>query len=76
MRRECRERFPLHLELHAGSLTSGSFGGGGGGYVPGIPGACATHNFAYLVRLVFDSVKCFEKLTEHGSYTAQNLKAI
>ena len=26
---------------------------GGGGNVPGIPGACATHNFTYLVRSPF-----------------------
>ena len=33
-----------------GSLTSVSFEIGGGGNVPGIPGACATCNFTYLVR--------------------------
>ena len=33
-----------------GSLTSGFFEVGGGENVPGIPGACATRNFAYLVR--------------------------
>ena len=33
-----------------GSLTSGFHEVGGGKNVPGIPGACATHNFAYLVR--------------------------
>ena len=27
-----------------------SFGVGGGNNVPGIPGACATRNFAYLVK--------------------------
>ena len=33
-----------------GSLTSGSFEIGGVVNVPGIPGACATRNFTYLVR--------------------------
>ena len=34
-----------------GSLTrGGSFEVGGGENVPDIPGACATHNFTYLVR--------------------------
>ena len=36
MRRECRERFPLKSAA--------------GENVPGIPGACATCNFTYLVR--------------------------
>ena len=67
MRRECRERFPLH-RLQRKSLTSdpgmhhgtcvthvpwcmsGSLTHGGEENVPSIPGACATHNFAYLVR--------------------------
>ena len=66
MRQDCRERFPRHRlqrETLVGdpgmhhvtcvmhmpwcmlrSLTRG------GENVPGIPGACATHNFAYLVR--------------------------
>ena len=33
-----------------GSLNKVSFEVGGRENVPGIPGACATHNFAYLVR--------------------------
>ena len=33
-----------------GLLTSDSFEVGGGENVPGIPGACATRNFTYLVR--------------------------
>ena len=62
MRRECRERFPRHrlqkkplvsdhgmrharAVMHVGIATSG-----GGENVPGIPGACATRNFTYLVR--------------------------
>ena len=62
MRRECRERFPHHCGLaipicvtHVpwcmpGSLTSGFFEVGGGENVPGIPGACSSHNFAYLAK--------------------------
>ena len=65
MHRECRERFPRHREL-ATCITARasrtcrdawrdrslavSFVFGSGKNVPGIPGACATHNFAYLVR--------------------------
>ena len=44
MRRECQERFPCH-RLRRKPLTRG-----GGEYVPGIPGACATRNFAFLAR--------------------------
>ena len=35
---------------HVPWFMSGSLTRGGGENVPGIPGACATHNFAYLVR--------------------------
>ena len=35
---------------HVPWCMSGSLTRGGGEYVPGIPGACATCNFAYLVR--------------------------
>ena len=60
MRRECRERFPRH-RLHRKSLVidpsmhvpwcmSGSITRGGGENVPSVPGACASCNFAYLVR--------------------------
>ena len=35
---------------HVPRLMSGSLTRGGGENVPGIPGACATHNFTYLVR--------------------------
>ena len=35
---------------HAPWCMSGSLTRGGGENVPGIPGACATRNFAYLVR--------------------------
>ena len=35
---------------HVPRCMSGSLTGGGGENVPGIPGACATRNFAYLVR--------------------------
>ena len=34
----------------SGSLTCVSFEVGGGENVPGIPGACATRNFTYLIR--------------------------
>ena len=35
---------------HVPWCMSGSLNGGGGENVPGIPGACATHNFTYLAR--------------------------
>ena len=35
---------------HVPWCMSGSLTNGGGGNVPGIPGACAARNFAYLVR--------------------------
>ena len=35
---------------HVPWCMSGSLTCGGGENVPGIPGACATHNFAYLAR--------------------------
>ena len=35
---------------HVPWCMSGSLTGGGGENVPGIPGACTTRNFAYLVR--------------------------
>ena len=35
---------------HVPWFMSGSLTRGGGENVPGFPGACATHNFAYLVR--------------------------
>ena len=35
---------------HVPWCMSGSLTCGGGGNVPGIPGACATHNFTYLAR--------------------------
>ena len=81
MRRECRERFPLHRQQRkplvsdpdmphgtcvthvpwcmAGSLTSGD-----GENVPGIPGACATRNFTYLVRGPCYLGKSFRELFE------------
>ena len=61
---ECRERFPRHrlqrkplvsgmhhgtCVSHVPSCMSGSLTRGGGENVPGIPGACATRNFTYLV---------------------------
>ena len=56
MRRECRERFPRYrgLAIPAGITARAwlavSFEVSGEENVPGIPGACATHNFTYLVR--------------------------
>ena len=66
MRWECRERFPRHRlqrkplsdpGMHHGTCVtyvpwwmSGSLTRGGGENVHGIPGACATRNFTYLVR--------------------------
>ena len=65
MRRECREHFPRvsDRDMHHGtcvthmpwcmpeSLTSGIFWKSAvGENVPGIPGACTTRNFTYLVR--------------------------
>ena len=60
MRQECRKRFPRHRlqrkplvsdpGIHHGTCFAGSRIRGGGENVPGIPGACATRNFAYLVR--------------------------
>ena len=57
MRREWRERFPLHQlqrkppvsdpGIHHGT---GSLTHGGEQNVPGIPGACVILNFAYLAR--------------------------
>ena len=35
---------------HVPWCMSGSLTNGGGEYVPGIPGACATRNFTYLAR--------------------------
>ena len=63
IRRECRERFPRHRGFailtyitarawcKPGSLTSSFLSSRWRGEnVPGIPGACATRNFAHLVR--------------------------
>ena len=40
---------------HMPKCMSGSLTRGGGENVPGIPGACATHNFAHLVRGLYSS---------------------
>ena len=53
MRRECRERFPRHRGLAIPpffTARAATCEVSGGENVPGIPGACATHNFAYLIR--------------------------
>ena len=53
MHREWRERFPRHHGLairHASRHVSGARAASGRENFLGIPGTCATHNFAYLVR--------------------------
>ena len=60
MRRECRERFPLHRvpkeplvsdpDMHHGTCVT-HMPWCKWGNVPGNPGACATRNFTYLVRV-------------------------
>ena len=54
MRWEYRERFPRHRLQMKPPVSDpgmpGSLPRGGGENVPGIPGACATRNFMYLVR--------------------------
>ena len=61
MRQACQERFPAtagEQSRHArrcrdacrDRLQAVSFEVSGGENVPGIPGACATRNFTYLVR--------------------------
>ena len=37
-----------------------SFEVGGGENVPGIPGACATHDFTYLIRGPWSNLSCYE----------------
>ena len=58
MHRECRECFPFHFGLAIptcitarASRIAVSFEVRGGENVPGIPGACASRNFTYLVRV-------------------------
>ena len=62
MRRECRERFPHHRlqrkplvsdpDIHQGTCVThvGISNQRWRENAPGIPSACATHNFAYLAR--------------------------
>ena len=53
MDQECRERFPQHHGLAIPTCITAravSFEVGGGENVPGIPGACTTRTFTYLVR--------------------------
>ena len=53
MHRACREHSPRHYGLTIPTcITAGavSFEVGGGENVPDIPGACATCNFAYMIR--------------------------
>ena len=52
MRRECREQFPSQRRQSKPPVKSGHVSRhvrGGGENVPGIPGACATRSFTYLV---------------------------
>ena len=50
MGRECQERFPRNRGLAIPTCITVSFEVGGRENVPSIPyGACATHNFTYLV---------------------------
>ena len=64
------QRKPLvnDLAMHHGTCVthvpwcmSGSLTRGGGGNVPGIPGACATHNFTYLARGPWRLLQCHMK---------------
>ena len=71
MRQECRKRFPRHRlqrkplvsdpGIHHGTCFTGSRIRGDGENVPGIPGACATRNFAYLVRGLFKWLEIKER---------------
>ena len=86
MRRESRERFPRHRRLATPICITAwrtcrdasrchylavSFEVGGREDVPGIPGACATHNFTYLVRgpwvwiWIWMYIKVFVTLNRH-----------
>ena len=47
---------------HVPWCMSGSLARGGGGNVPRIPGACATRNFAYLVRGPYNDRCCLLRL--------------
>ena len=60
IRRECRQRFPRHRVLAIPTcITTRAYRDhkltvsvevGGGENVPGIPGACTTRNFKYLLK--------------------------
>ena len=51
---------------HVPWCMSGSLSRGGGENVPGIPGACATHNFMYLARAHVGGSFKFFKCHHHG----------
>ena len=60
---------------HVPWCMSGSLTHGGGENVPDIPGACATHNFTYLVRgpwtvalCVFYGIHCIIKMAQEAQY--------
>ena len=55
MCRECRERFPRHRLQRKPLISDPGMHNGGGGNVPGIPGACATRNFTYLAKCPWTS---------------------
>ena len=92
MRHECRDRFPTRKvsdpDIHQGtcvmhvpwwmpgSLTSSFLWSRCGENVPGIPGACATRNFTYLVRGPWSTTHfCNETSTVYWCM-ASNLKAL
>ena len=54
---------------HVPWCMSGSLTGGGGENVPGIPGACATRNFAYLIRGPYDK----HNIKSRGFVTSQHI---
>ena len=75
MRRVCRERFPRHrLQRKPLFCDPGMYHGTCLTHVPwymlesltpGIPGACATHNFTYLVSGPFANIKGNCSLCDH-----------
>ena len=54
-----------------GSLTSGFLWSRGGENVPGIPGACATRNFTYLVRglWLLRTASCRDSLDDYQDWS-------
>ena len=59
--RKCLERFPHHWlqrKTHVPWCMSESLTRGGRENVPGIPGACAIRNYAYLIRGPWEQPHC------------------